>query len=556
MLRTGRLRPFFRDGLFNLGDDGIGRGHPNRIGGQLKQWPNAGHQPQRGDEVQRNRDAPNDGIAIVPWRVELAEQSGDGLVFRHFAFLLQSNNHHRIVTVVVSWGTPFEKYPMIFNLHAVQPQSTQPHDFEQMPKSVFLVIRLPSTSTPQEIEARFVHFVNLETLSPMLAQQVRNELTGGIVPAKPPQEPTPQKNLQIHTLAPGQIGVHAFVVGHVDDKADSNIKWRKQELEDMIREIGGVELGGPPTQKPETKQYSDVNAFLNAMMNCRDSGGDIEGCDDPWLRCIGFIHSPPQGGSTVHQIGLREIRSSNIKEETAARFSLTLDEIKDRLSTVEGRHFLATGSMLLFDSEVSGQDEDGFFKLEPGPVAYTVSPTGDAEFFDENKRPTPPLHMPMLFDPVVCNVLPNGEVEFPDIQLDLIAPLRTPFPALKPWRGPRSRHVAARPTWAPSGWLGFTLPDDRAQFALVNEKGAAVDAPDASTKGAFTYRGSYMSRVFEDGRWDLSRQATPDSVETNVATPARYIYLSSGFQTNVADALREATIALHNTIKEQDIGKK
>lgn len=440
---------------------------------------------------------------------------------------------------------------MIFNLHAVQPQSTQPHNFEQMPKSVFLVIRLPSTSTPQEIEARFVHFVNLEALSPMLAQQVRNELAGGIVSAKPSQEPTPQEKLRSHTFALGQIGDHAFVVGHVDDKADPIVKWRKQECEDMIREIRGVALVAPPTQEPITKQYSEVNAFLNAMMDCRNSGGDVEGCDDPWHRRIGFIYSPPQGENTVHQIGLTEMRMSEITGETAARFSLTPDEIKGHLSTVEGRHFLATGSMPLLDSEVPGQDE-----LESGPVEYTVSPTGDAEFFDENKLPIPPLRTPMLFESVVCTVLPNGEVEFPDIQLELIAPLRTPFPALKPWRGSRFRHVTSRPNWAPPGWLGFTLPDDRVQFGLVNEKGAAVDAPDASTKGVFTHRGSYMSRVFEDGRWDLSRQVTPGSVEPKVAAFARYIHLSSGFQNNVTDALREATIALHNTIEKQDVGEE
>lgn len=445
---------------------------------------------------------------------------------------------------------------MIFNLHAVQPQSTQPHNFEQMPKSVFLVIRLPSTSTPQEIEARFVHFVNIETLSPMLAQQVRNELAGGIVSAKPSQEPTPQEKLRSHTLAPGQIGANAFVVGHVDDKADSLVQWRKQEIEDMTRKIVGEELVASPTQEPNTKLYSEVNAFLNAMMDCRNSGGDVEGCDDPRLRRIGFIHSPPQGENTVHQIGLPEMRRSDIKEETAARFSLTPDEINGHLSTVEGRHFLATGSMPLLDSEVSGQEGEEFFNLEPGPVTYTVSPTGDAEFFDENKQPIPPLRTPMLFEPVVCKVLPNGEVEFPDIQLNLIAPLRTPFPALKPWRGSRSRHVVSRPNWAPPGWLGFTLPDDRDKFGLVNEKGAAVDAPDASTKGAFSYRGSYMSRVFEDGHWDLSRQVTPGSVEPKVAAFARYIRLSSGFQNNVTDALREATSALHNTIETQDVGEE
>ncbi len=438
---------------------------------------------------------------------------------------------------------------MIFNLHALQPRSTQPHDFEQMPKSLFLVIRLPST--PMEIEARFVHFVNLEALSPMLAQQVRNELAGGIVSAKPSQEPTQQSNLRPLTLAPDQIADSGFVVGHVDDKADSLVQWRKQEIEDMFLEIGGVELMGPPTKEPETKLYDSVDAFLKSMLDCRDSGGDVEGCDDPRLRRIGFIHSPPQGDSTVHQIGLSEMRKLSITEETAARFSLTPDEIKGHLSTVEGRHFLATGSMPLLDSEVPGQDE-----LESGPVEYTVSPTGDAEFFDENKLPIPPLRTPMLFESVVCTVLPNGEVEFPDIQLELIAPLRTPFPALKPWRGSRFRHVTSRPNWAPPGWLGFTLPDDRVQFGLVNEKGAAVDAPDASTKGAFTHRGSYMSRVFEDGRWDLSRQVTPGSVEPKVAAFARYIHLSSGFQNNVTDALREATIALHNTIEKQDVGEE
>jgi hypothetical protein len=86
-----------------------------------------------------------------------------------------------------------------------------------------------------------------------------------------------------------------------------------------------------------TTTHADMDSFLGALADCREAGGELVLCDNPFDRVLGYAHHPVEGDSVVHAITLRNAKDTPVSNEVAARFGLTPAEVMVHFRTFTGR---------------------------------------------------------------------------------------------------------------------------------------------------------------------------------------------------------------------------
>jgi len=247
----------------------------------------------------------------------------------------------------------------ILNLHA--PGNFIPHTFDEMPKSIFVAVRVQTVAPVEgqkfpipEVDITTVRFVNIASLSEELRDAILKEI---FTPPAAAAAATPRE----------WVG--------------DNVTLTRIE--------------------PKVVKHGGLDSFVGALANCREVGGDMLTCDDPRSLAIGFVHHPEEGNSVVHEIRLRSVKATTVSEEIAARIGLTPDEIRESLKTYEGRELLVTGSAPVPDTTPE-QDAELEAMLMADPVKVEFK-DGVVDFPDVDLFPSADLieSVPDLkFDPI------------------------------------------------------------------------------------------------------------------------------------------------------------
>ena len=367
----------------------------------------------------------------------------------------------------------------VLNLHV--PGNFIPHTFDEMPKSIFVAVRVQTVAPVTgdkfpipEVDISVAHFVNISSLSQELQKAVRREIFPEAWQAPPEISEEEIPVLKHPDVSPAIRNPSPAVAPSV---------W----------------VGDNVTQtriEPKVVKHEDLDSFIGALADCREAGGDLLPCDDPRSLTIGFVHHPLQEGeSVVHEIRIRWIKTTTVSEEVSARVGMTPEEIRESLATHEGRVTLVTGK----------------------PPSPEMTPEQDAE-----------LEAVMMADALKIEIK-DGKVEFPEVDLFQIENPVEVVPDLK------FNPIRPRPAWMPDGWATLDLAQDWYRVGVMEEP-----SPNNAT-GAYARRGDHLFRVFDDGRWDASKWVPPVFNNRNEETvPGGYrIYRSSVSQSSLLAALEE-----------------
>lgn len=124
------------------------------------------------------------------------------------------------------------------------------------------------------------------------------------------------------------------------DVTESSKETAMAGIQEMLAEAQEPFEGQPQTHPLTEGRCSDFNTWLVRLAAAQEQNHELENFDDPMTREIGFIDV------TAHEllaVGLVAIRKSVISPDVAAKFGKEPKEIRQMLTTFEGRSLLVTG---------------------------------------------------------------------------------------------------------------------------------------------------------------------------------------------------------------------